>query len=81
VWSVQYLETVADIVKQGIVRAVEDLEKENQEKLMQEVLNVISSFNKWAVLSKVAFISMSEGFWHSALMFVLLAAVVKAELE
>jgi len=34
---VQYLETMADIVKQGIVKAVEDLEKENQEKLMQEV--------------------------------------------
>ena len=29
---------MADIVKQGIVKAVEDLEKENQEKLMQEVL-------------------------------------------
>jgi len=35
---VQYLETMADIVKQGIVKAVEDLEKENQEKLIQEVL-------------------------------------------
>jgi len=29
---------MADIVKQGIVKAVEDLEKENQEKLIQEVL-------------------------------------------
>jgi len=28
---------MADIVKQGIVKAVEDLEKENQEKLIQEV--------------------------------------------
>ena len=34
---VQYLDTMADIVRQGIVKAVEDLEKENQEKLMQEV--------------------------------------------
>lgn len=33
---------MADIVKQGIVKAVEDLEKENQEKLMQEVLQRLS---------------------------------------
>ena len=33
----QYLDSMADIVRQGIVKAVEDLEKENQEKLMQEV--------------------------------------------
>jgi len=39
---VQYLDTMADIVKQGIVKAVEDLEKENQEKLMQEVLQRLS---------------------------------------
>jgi len=38
-WCVQYLETMADMVKQGIVKAAEDLEKENQAKLMQEVLD------------------------------------------
>jgi len=36
---------MADIVKQGIVKAVEDLEKENQEKLMQEVLNFRQSLS------------------------------------
>ena len=33
----QFLETMADVVKQGIIKANEDLEKENQEKLIQEV--------------------------------------------
>ena len=28
---------MADVVKQGIIKANEDLEKENQEKLIQEV--------------------------------------------
>jgi len=37
---------MADIVKQGIVKAVEDLEKENQEKLMQEVLYFTQSMFK-----------------------------------
>jgi len=46
---VQYLESVADIVKQGIVKAVEDLEKENQEKLMQEV--TISSKHLFILLT------------------------------
>ena len=35
----QFLETMADVVKQGIIKANEDLEKENQEKLIQEVRN------------------------------------------
>ena len=39
----QYLESMADIVRQGIVKAVEDLEKENQEKLQQEVLHFVQS--------------------------------------
>ena len=30
---------MADVVKQGIIKANEDLEKENQEKLIQEVRN------------------------------------------
>lgn len=34
--SSKFLETMSDIVKQGIVKAAEDLVKENQEKLLQE---------------------------------------------
>ena len=33
----QFLETMAEVVKQGIEKAAQDLEKENQEKLQQEV--------------------------------------------
>jgi len=56
---VQYLETMADIVKQGIVKAVEDLEKENQEKLMQEVFvsNVTSMMSQTHTVSSVCFFS------------------------
>lgn len=36
----QFLETMSDIVKQGIVKAAEDLVKENQEKLLQEVIEI-----------------------------------------
>ena len=56
---VQYLETMADIVKQGIVKAVEDLEKENQEKLMQEVFisNVTSMMSHTHTVSSVWFFS------------------------
>ena len=34
---------MADVVKQGIIKANEDLEKENQEKLIQEVRNSLIS--------------------------------------
>lgn len=41
IWSAcwQFLETMSDIVRQGIVKAGEDLVKEGQEKLIQEVSN------------------------------------------
>ena len=45
IFTTQFLETMADVVKQGIIRANEDLEKENQEKLMQEVCVVFNSLH------------------------------------
>jgi hypothetical protein len=49
--SSKYVESLADIVKQGIERAVEDLERENQAKIMQEGLlrqvPIVGSLLNW----------------------------------
>ncbi|ESO02316.1 hypothetical protein HELRODRAFT_94509 [Helobdella robusta] len=49
--SSKYLETMADVVKKGIEKAAEDLEKENREKLLQEGLlrqvPLVSSLINW----------------------------------
>jgi len=54
---------MADIVKQGIVKAAEDLEKENQEKLMQEVRNFKHFFTTLMLFTvKIKQLSFGESF-------------------
>lgn len=47
---------MADVVKRGIMKANEDLEKENQEKLTQEVSLFFKTLALKATLSSINFV-------------------------